>query len=80
MESDTAFQDYVDKALPAGTRSAVIRQPLAQKVVDYPERRRDRDRQEFSSLREVFELLDLPPVGLRDDRTSWKTHWSLNRS
>ena len=24
-----------------------------------------------------FELLDLPSVELRDDRTSWKTHWPL---
>ena len=71
MDSETAFQAYVDNAFPLDgkrTRSGVIREPLAQKVVDYLKgaaRETDKAFRHFVK-KSGFELLDLPSVGIRD--------------
>ena len=71
MEPAAAFKDYVDESFPVGgkrTRSAVIRQSYADRIVSFLKNGTNEADKNFRHLvkRNGFQLLDLPEAGLRD--------------
>ena len=68
-DSSTLFQAYLDNTFPPEakrTRSAVIRQQLADKIVRYlKDSGEDKNFRHFVK-KSGFQLLDLPSVGVRD--------------
>lgn len=65
------FNEYVDQLFPFGakrTRSAVIRQSYADRIVNFLKNGSNEDDKNFRHLvkKSSFQLLDLPEAGLRD--------------
>ena len=67
-DSESAFRQYLENAFPIDgkrTRSAVIRQALAEKIASGSAQNSDKIFRHFVK-KSGFELLDLPSVGIRD--------------
>ena len=70
-DSESAFRQYLENAFPIDgkrTRSAVIRQALAEKIASYLKGSAQNSDKIFRHFvkKSGFELLDLPSVGIRD--------------
>ena len=71
QDSESAFREYLDNTFPIDgkrTRSAVIRQALAEKIARYLKGSTQSSDKIFRHFvkKSGFELLDLPSVGIRD--------------
>ncbi len=69
--SETVFQTYLDETFPSDgkrTRSAIVRESFARKIVNYLKgEQQDADKGFRHFVKKSgFELLDLPSVGIRD--------------